>query len=100
MEKSKIPKIPKTKERLEYWLKEHFIIIKEEESRIDDGTFIQKVLVKCPFCKVEFNAIKCVGFLFSFTKPTYCPECRFPKNVIDAFLNLMIKKLKLKLKIP
>ena len=92
MNKSSIPKLPKTIKGLESLLKKKFKILSTDEAVSavtgakwypgDPSLITSKE--ECPFCKMQFKVAVESDCLGRSVDPDYCPNCSFPNNVAYA----------------
>jgi hypothetical protein len=44
--------------------------------------------LQCPFCGFKFKAIERFGCFHGTRKPENCPNCDFPRNILNQFFTL------------
>lgn len=97
MKKPSIPEFPKTIEGLENLLNKKFKILWESDpvSATTGGEYhpgdiaLTNVKKECPFCGMQFDAIRKRGCFGGSELPSACPNCNFPNNVFNVWINLM-----------
>ena len=100
-ERPLIPELPKTKKALAKLLEKNIQTIWSGESVTPEGDFyepgnigISIVLRLCPHCKHQFKAIERSGCFRHNVEPENCPNCGFPKTVVDKLIELEKKTKK------
>ena len=85
-----IPKLPETLEECEALLKKHFELVKNEGMETTQGggygtggESASKLVIRCPFCGFEFDAIERAGCFHAELTPSDCPNCQFPHSIIN-----------------
>ena len=86
--------MPKNLEELNALTKKQFKTIYQSRSaRLPFSRIDETILVlECPFCSTQFDAISREGCFGGTTTPSTCPNCDFPHNVIDAYVEVIRKK--------
>lgn len=99
-EKTPIPELPKTIEELNDLLRKDLKVLEESEpvsafggEYHPGGLALTNVELECPFCGMKFKAVRRSGCFLSDLSPNDCPNCNFPRNVLQATMSLLEKKL-------
>lgn len=89
-----IPKLPEDEKELSDLLDRNFEVLYESRAVSEHGgeyrpggVAITDLTLKCPFCGMEFNATRRSGCFMHNISPDTCPNCNFPKNVLDAAIS-------------
>jgi len=98
-QKPPVPDLPEKKEELGELMKKRFEILWESrplsergEEYHPGGVAITNLLIKCPYCNMEFDGFRESGCFMNKIYPLNCPNCVFPGSVFKAWYKICRKE--------
>jgi hypothetical protein len=89
------PPLPSSMEKCAKLAKTHFAVVEQDKMEtISGGGYgrggesATKMVLRCPFCGFEFDAIERASCLDTSLAPHYCPNCDFPRLLILKALEI------------
>lgn len=83
--KPPIPELPEKNEDLKELAAKKFDFLQEGKPIPRLGhAYLIKLLLRCPFCKMEFDGIRKKECFTDVIFPHTCPNCNFPNRVFEA----------------
>jgi hypothetical protein len=85
-ERKPAPKLPNDLAALNKLANRHFTLVerKQNEGEGHGGESVCWMVVKCPLCGFHFDAVERSGCFHSSMTPENCPNCNFPKSLLNA----------------
>ncbi len=97
--KPPVPEVPNSIEELMKLAGKYFQVLLQGESVAErggeyhpGGVAITDLLVRCPFCGMDFIAIRRSGCVMRSVFPFTCPNCNFPQNILNTIEEMIWKK--------
>lgn len=102
IKKIAIPELPQTDDELSKLMVKNFTILHVDKSRFECGRerhigriVVEDILLKCPFCGMQFSGLGKSSYSGRTIFPDLCPNCNFPDNVFEAKTELWNKSRRL-----
>ena len=92
-ERKPVPKLPNDLDALGKLATRHFTLVESKQNGGGGygGESAFWIVVECPFCGFHFDAIERSGCFHASMAPENCPNCNFPRNIINATYGLVNK---------
>ena len=92
-ERKPVPKLPNDLDALGKLATRHFTLVERKQNRGEGhcGESVCWMVVECPFCGFHFDVIERSGCFHASMAPENCPNCNFPRNILNATYGLVNK---------